>query len=138
MKPLVDLAYDSIRAGAPGLSDATCKVIAASIARKARAVPAPDSGSLSPASGRRGIDARTITDTFHKHGIHGFEDLERDLLALGVGGPSDPTDAMIDAGANAISDARAYSADDRESARAIYAVMLASAPLPPANSKEPG
>lgn len=35
MKPLVDLAYDSIRAGAPGLSDATCKVIAASIARKA-------------------------------------------------------------------------------------------------------
>jgi len=35
MNALVDLAFDSIRAGAPGLSDATCKVIAASIARKA-------------------------------------------------------------------------------------------------------
>lgn len=40
MRPLIDLAYDSIRAGAPGLSDATCKVIAASIARKAQAAPA--------------------------------------------------------------------------------------------------
>lgn len=34
VQALADLAYDSIRQGAPGLSDATCRVIAGSIARK--------------------------------------------------------------------------------------------------------
>lgn len=49
------------------------------------------------------------------------------------------TDAMIDVGANAVLEARAYSANDRESARAIYSAMLAAAPaLSAAPAQAPG
>lgn len=41
VSPVYTAAYDSIRKGAPGLSDATCKVIARSINMKVALIPAP-------------------------------------------------------------------------------------------------
>lgn len=77
MKALHEIAYDSIRAGAPGLSDATCMVIAASIARKAVVTPAP--AALEGSSLGEGEAARQklIDDLRHVYGQMTPSGLER-------------------------------------------------------------